>query len=192
MIRAIWECLDHLLGLPIRMSGRVHIGRDTRVRWRSLVARGRNNRLTIGDNSIFHATVSFDAEGGEVIIGNKTYIGRSHIVCHSRVVIGNDVIISWGVTIVDHDSHAISWKNRASDVSDWASGSKNWEHVRRSPVTIEDKVWIGFNASILKGVTVGEGAIIGAGSVVTKDVPPFTVVAGNPARVVRELTNCEE
>jgi galactoside O-acetyltransferase len=60
--------------------------------------------------------------------------------------------------------------------------------VIRKPVKIEDKVWIGFNSIILKGVTVGEGAIVGAGSVVTKDVPPYTIVAGNPARIIRELT----
>ncbi|MDH4236354.1 MAG: hypothetical protein OEV17_03815 [Nitrospira sp.] len=54
-------------------------------------------------------------------------------------------------------------------------------------VDIHDKAWIGLDAIILKGVTIGEGAIVGAGSVVSKDVPPFTIVAGNPARVVREL-----
>ncbi|MBV8923397.1 DapH/DapD/GlmU-related protein, partial [Bradyrhizobium sp.] len=56
-----------------------------------------------------------------------------------------------------------------------------------APVVIADKVWIGFNASILKGVTIGEGAVVGACSVVTRDVPPFAVVAGNPARVIRTL-----
>ena len=55
------------------------------------------------------------------------------------------------------------------------------------PVVIEDKVWIGINATILPGVRVGYGAIIGANSVVTKDVPPMTVVAGNPARTIKEL-----
>jgi acetyltransferase-like isoleucine patch superfamily enzyme len=55
------------------------------------------------------------------------------------------------------------------------------------PVKINDRVWIGFNSIILKGVTIGEGGIVGAGSVVTKDVPPYTIVAGNPARVIREI-----
>jgi galactoside O-acetyltransferase len=67
------------------------------------------------------------------------------------------------------------------------SGKKVWTHVERQPVTIESKAWIGFNVIILKGVTIGEGAIVGAGSVVTKDVPPYTIVGGNPARVIREI-----
>jgi galactoside O-acetyltransferase len=107
------------------------------------------------------------------------------------VTIGSDVIISWGVTVVDHDSHAVSWALRSSDVEDWRMGRKSWEHVPVKPVTIGDKVWIGFGASILKGVTIGEGAVIGAGAVVTRAVPAYTVVGGNPARVVRQLDDGE-
>ncbi|MCZ8192279.1 MAG: DapH/DapD/GlmU-related protein, partial [Microcystis sp. LE19-338.1B] len=59
--------------------------------------------------------------------------------------------------------------------------------IQSAPVVIEDHVWIGFNVGILKGVTIGKGAIIGAGSVVTKDVEPFTVVAGNPAKIIKRL-----
>ncbi|MGC8751800.1 DapH/DapD/GlmU-related protein, partial [Hydrotalea sp.] len=65
---------------------------------------------------------------------------------------------------------------------------KNWEKVKSSPIKIADKAWIGFNVIILKGVTIGEGAIVGAGSVVTKDVPPYAVVAGNPAKIIKYTT----
>jgi galactoside O-acetyltransferase len=67
------------------------------------------------------------------------------------------------------------------------NGVKRWDFVSVRPVRIGDKVWIGFGASILKGVNVGEGSVVGAKAVVTRDVPPYTVVAGNPARVVRQL-----
>jgi galactoside O-acetyltransferase len=122
-----------------------------------------------------------------VTIGDRSYIGASHIVCHTGVTIGADVLISWGVTIVDHDSHSIFWPLRKSDVELWHRGEKSWEHVVVRRVVIGDKAWIGFGASILKGVTIGEGAVVGACSVVTRDVPAYAVVAGNPARVVRQL-----
>ncbi|MEI7431602.1 MAG: acyltransferase, partial [Betaproteobacteria bacterium] len=120
-----------------------------------------------------------------VAIGDRSYIGASHFVCHSRIDIGDDVIISWGVTIVDHNSHSLDWRKRNTDVLLWLQRKKDWVGVKVAPVVIKDRVWIGFGASILKGVTLGEGAVVAAGSVVTKDVPAFTVVGGNPARVIR-------
>ena len=66
--------------------------------------------------------------------------------------------------------------------------NKNWSVVNTKPITIKDKVWIGMNVIILKGVTIGEGAVIGAGSVVTQDVPAWSVVAGNPAKVVKRIS----
>lgn len=105
---------------------------------------------------------------------------------------GDDVVISWGVTIVDHNSHSLSWPERANDVLDWGRGTKDWQNVKIAQVQIDNKVWIGFNAIILKGVAIGEGAIVAAGAVVTKDVPPYSVVAGNPARVIRTLTGSEQ
>ena len=169
----------------------VSIGRDSRVyRWRLGIGAG-TNRVSIGNRCIVQCRISFDGRDGQVRIGDRTYIGSSHIVCHTAVTIGSDVIISWGVTVVDHDSHAVSWAQRSSDVEDWRRGSKSWEHVPVRPVTIGDKVWIGFGASILKGVAIGEGAVIGACAVVTREVPPYAVVAGNPAQVIRLLSEAE-
>ena len=71
------------------------------------------------------------------------------------------------------------------------AGKKDWTHVSCATVIIGNKSWIGFNSIILKGITIGEGAIIGAGSVVTKDVPPWTIVAGNPMRTIREIPEHE-
>lgn len=175
----------------LRFSPRVKLGQRSRVRWGRLGATG-GGSVAVGDDSIIHAKVSFDSAGGKVTIGDRCYIGHSDIVCHTAVSLGNDVVISWGVTIVDHNSHSIDWQFRKGDILDWAAGRKDWSNVRISPVKIEDRVWIGFNAIILKGLTIGEGAVVAAGSVVSKDVAPYTVVAGNPARVVRELERAHE
>jgi acetyltransferase-like isoleucine patch superfamily enzyme len=143
--------------------------------------------FTLGEQSIYAGRLSMDREGAEVHIGARTYVGKSHLVVARSIRIGDDVLVSWGVTIIDHQSHSLQSSERADDVVNWLTGIKEWTHVTIKPVTIGDKVWIGFNAAILPGVTVGEGAVVGACSVVTKDVPPYTIVAGNPARVVREL-----
>jgi acetyltransferase-like isoleucine patch superfamily enzyme len=144
--------------------------------------------VRVGDGSILLADVLFDREGASLTLGDRTFVGKSTIAIASRVGIGNDVLMAWGCTIVDHDSHALRFSDRRDDVSNWYLGIKDWSRVEIEPVIIQDRVWIGLNAIILKGVTIGEGAVVAAGSVVTKDVPPYVVVAGNPARVVRELT----
>ncbi len=68
-----------------------------------------------------------------------------------------------------------------------ASEYKRWDVVEMAPIVIADKVWLGMNVTVLKGVTIGEGSVVAAGSIVTKNVPPWTLVAGNPARIIREL-----
>jgi galactoside O-acetyltransferase len=178
--------VDALLGWKSWRSGAVALGNRTSVDWRRL--RGvAGNRLQIGDCSIIHANIIFEDQGGEVYIGDRSFLGLSTLICFRRVVIGSDVLVSWGATIVDHDSHSLQWDLRRKDVCDWAQSRKNWRHVPCAPVVICDKAWIGFNVTILKGVTIGEGAVVAACSVVTRDVPPRALVAGNPARIIRKL-----
>jgi len=146
------------------------------------------SRLSIGAGSIFQGSISSDREGSEVVIGSNSFVGGTQLVCAQRIEIGDDVLISWGGTIVDHDSHSLVWAERERDVSNTFQGHpKDWTKVRVLPVRICNRAWIGFNVAILRGITIGEGAVVGACSVVTRDVAPYTVVAGNPARLIREL-----
>lgn len=130
---------------------------------------------------------------GKIYIGDHTCIyERTVIGSVKRVHIGCCVIISNHVHIYDNNNHPTSPKIRRSMCMGGFEGdSWRWIHSDAKSIVIEDNVWIGEYASVLKGVTIGTGAIVASHAVVTKDVPPYTIVAGNPARVVKELENDE-
>lgn len=153
--------------------------------WR--IKGGRRCRFSIGRNCIVRSTVVLERADASFSVGDRSFIGNGLISIAQGVEIGSDVMISWGVTITDHNSHSLKFSERMRDVEGWRVGAKDWSGVKVGKVVIKDKGWIGFNAIVLKGVTIGEGAIVGAGSVVTKDVPPWTIVAGNPAIVIKEI-----
>ena len=181
--------VNEVAHLIVSLRTHVEVGEGTSVRWLRLGARG--GRVRIGAQSIVRCRIAFDGPG-VVTIGRRCFIGASHIVCHTAITIGDDAIISWGVTITDHDSHAIEWRGRQNDVSDWMRGKKNWASVKIAPVELGSRVWIGFGVTILKGVTVGDGAVIAARSVVTRNVPANVLVAGTPARIVRQINGLTE
>lgn len=117
----------------------------------------------------------------EIFIGDNVSIETDcHIGCVNRVVIGNNVLIASHVFISDH-SHGLT------DYSDIDIPPLERKLSSKSAVVIEDNVWIGEMAVILSGVTIGQSSIIGANAVVTKSVPPYSVVAGNPARVIKKV-----
>lgn len=155
------------------------------------------NPIKIGNNCMLNCDFIFESEKGEIEIGDRTFInGGTSLISRSKIKIGNDVTIAWGCTLYDHNSHSLDWQERQKDLeqqlNDYNNGldfikNKNWETVKSRPITIEDKVWIGFDCTILNGVTIGEGAIVGAKSVVRENVEPYTIVAGNPAVVIKKL-----
>jgi len=122
-------------------------------------------------------------EPARLSIGNDVRVGSGNTICVAREVrIGNHCRTGQGVKIYDTDLHAQDPAIRRENY-----GAAQVE--RSAPIMIDDDAWIGDNAVILKGVTLHQGAIVGAGAVVTDDVPPNTIVAGNPARIVRRLTS---
>ncbi len=114
-------------------------------------------------------------KNAKLILGSGYITGDAIISCAKKIEIGRNVVIAARTCIRDHDAHTI----------------KSSAHQKTSPVKIGNKVWIGTNATILKGVTIGDGAIIAAGAVVTKDVPAKTIVAGIPAKCIREDVSWE-
>jgi acetyltransferase-like isoleucine patch superfamily enzyme len=143
--------------------------------------------LSFGANVKVYTWTEFNIEpDGVVTIGDDSVLVGAVFMCAELITIGKRVVISYHVTIADSDFHPLDPEARRLDAIANAPGgdlSKRPPVVSR-PVMIEDDVWIGIGAIILKGVRIGRGAKISAGSVVTRDVPAGANVAGNPARII--------
>ena len=148
--------------------------------------------LTIGEDCVIDGNIM--VLHGRMNIGDRVVINEgTHLVCADYIEIGNDVMISWGCNIVDSNMHSLHSADRLEDTKNARIEVENhtigrhldYSKIKSAPVIIKDRAWIGFNAIILKGVTIGKCAIVGAGGVVTHNVPDYAVVAGNPARVVK-------
>jgi acetyltransferase-like isoleucine patch superfamily enzyme len=167
----VWGKNWRLYGVPIVQKHRhstIYIGAGLQLRstWRS-------NPL-----SPHHPVVIGTWQAGaRLTIGDNFGMTGGTLCAAQAIVIGHNVAVGANTTIIDTDFHWLSFEARRID----PAGAKT------APVVIEDDVFIGMSCIILKGVTIGRGSIIGAGSVVTRTVPPGSLVAGNPARIVRSL-----
>jgi len=151
---------------------------------------GDRKRIVVGGKTLVDGELMVLDYGGRIEIGESTYIGMgSRVWSGEQVQIGKHVFVAHNVTITDGNSHQLDADERAAHYQRTVVEGKPFEKgtIKTAPIRIGDHAWINFNVAILKGVTVGEGAIIGAGSVVTKDVPPYVLCAGNPAHVIRAL-----
>ena len=146
--------------------------------------------VVIGDNCRIYGKV-LSQDDGKISIGNNTCIyERSFVGSVNSISIGKCVIISNHVHIFDNNNHPTSPKVREEMSMGGFDGDPwRWKHSTSKPVVIEDNVWIGEYSAVMKGVRIGKGSIVAAHSVVTKDVPPYSVAAGNPARVVKSIEN---
>lgn len=147
------------------------------------------SQLPLGLKTGSHVTLQSAAlsieKNGYVEIGDYSYISGASLAAYHKILIGKYVFIAGGVTIVDTDFHPL---DPATRLLDTIAVSTVGDKSRRpkfdtAPVIIEDDVWIGFNATILKGVTIGKGSVIEPGAVVSKNIPAGSVVSGNPAVV---------
>jgi acetyltransferase-like isoleucine patch superfamily enzyme len=133
--------------------------------------------------------VHFDlGENGRVTIGDYCYFTNVVLLCELEVRIGNYVVIGWNTTLADSDFHPIAPAQRIADAIACSPLGKGRPRppVASKAIVVEDDVWIGPNATILKGVRIGAGAWIEPGSMVTRDVPPGVRIMGNPAQVMGE------
>lgn len=156
-------------GMPnikLARGSRITIGQKT-----TLLSSPRSNPVGLSHGVIIR-TLTPEAT---ITIGDKAGISGASIVARDSITIGDRVLLGANCVIADNDFHPLARSGRAEN-SD--------QNIKTSPVTIGDDVWVGMNATVLKGVTIGEGAIIAAGSLVTRDVLPMEIVAGIPAKKV--------
>jgi acetyltransferase-like isoleucine patch superfamily enzyme len=131
-------------------------------------------RLEVSGPFAFFTGARVDVcRGGTLKLGSGYFNHNASVACFGRIEIGDGVAISDGVTLRDSDNHVLTY----------ADGTRSRPDPQ--PIVIEDGVWIGLNATVLKGVRIGAGAVIGAGALVNRDVPAKCLAAGVPARVIR-------
>jgi acetyltransferase-like isoleucine patch superfamily enzyme len=154
---------------------------------------GPREQVLLHDGVVCRGLLRRESFGDGIIeIGERAYIGDDCIVsCAARVEIGAYVLLGHGVQIFDNDSHPLDAAARAEDWQAILAGGRR-PPIGAAPVRLESHTWVGAGSFVLKGVTVGTGAVIGAGSVVTKDVPAGSIAMGNPARVMYSRDTCED
>jgi acetyltransferase-like isoleucine patch superfamily enzyme len=147
--------------------------------------------IKLGNHVSVYAGCSFSVGvNGFCIVGDFTLLNGALVMTEEKIEIGSNCLISWNVGIADSDFHPLEPAQRLIDARALAPFFKDRPlrpKLKTAPVKICDNVWIGMNAVILKGVTVGDNSVVAAGSVVTKSVEPNVVVAGNPAVVVKRF-----
>ena len=171
--------LSHILNAQLHLRGKARAPFSVRLRGR--IRLSGCGEVVLGKGvSLVGTVVPIELvtyTSGRIEIGNRTFINYgSSIAARASVKIGSCCLLGHYTFVMDNDQHDVV---------------RHMELPQSDPVIIEDHVWIGSKAIVLPGVRIGSRAVIGAGSIVTKDVPPRCVAAGNPARVLRHLTELD-
>lgn len=159
-------------------------GKGVRIVGRIIVFKTPESKIQFGNHCIFNSSSKLNFRGinhpcilqtgtphAKIMIGNHVEMSGTSIVSNHSVTIGNNVLIGANCQIGDRDGHSNRYKSSPK------------------PIIIENDVWLGMNVIVLKGVTIGEHSIIGANSVVTKDIPANSIAAGNPCSVIRTINS---
>jgi acetyltransferase-like isoleucine patch superfamily enzyme len=158
------------------VTGRMHV-------------RAPGGQIRVGSDCLIEGNLSVQAPNGRIVLQDNVYIGGDTLfACSATITIESDVLISYQCLFMDSDNHSLNFQKRLRDLAEVRSNSYDWSLIDSRPIRVCRGAWVGARSIILKGVTIGTGSIVGAGSVVTRDVPPWSIVAGNPARLIRHLS----
>lgn len=189
-LKRIWW---DLTVIPALRAAGVEIAEKVQIQGRPIVSLASGSRIRIGARCVLCSDSQINAlginhpvvlrtlrPGAEIVIGEDTGMSGGSICAAVSVRIGAGCLIGANVTLADTDFHALSPANRRYN--------RNPDEIVVSPIVIEDNVFIGADVFVLKGVTIGKNSVIGAGSVVTRDIPENSIAAGNPARVIKSIS----
>lgn len=174
----------------IRFSKKVQLNGEGQKFYRttkvSLIKNSKPSDIIIESNARIHG-ILISNNGGKIRIGKFVHIApNAKIACVNSISIGAYTGIGSFVTIVDNNYHPVNpYDRKIMRQTSEGSDKRSWVHSDSKPIVIGENVWVGEYARILKGVTIGENSIVAANTVVTKDVPPNSIVAGNPGKVVK-------
>lgn len=188
-LRVIWW--RFVLPRRVKWLG-VRAARSVQFYGMPIISIEQGSRIEIGERTVICSNSAMTAlgvnhpvvlrtlrSGAEILIGSNTGMSGGTICAATRVEIGNECLFGANVTIADTDFHALNPVGRRYN--------SNPLEIGAMPITIEDNVFIGTGTMVLKGVRIGKNSVVGAGSVVTKDVPPNSIAAGSPAKILRRL-----
>ncbi len=172
-----------LLKLICPKNKNIRVGKTASI---YLLWNSRPEDISISDNCIVNGEL-MSGWNGKISLGEFSAIGKGSVIRSvERVVVGRCVAISTNVVIADNNSHPVNPADRLIlQKTPPGSFERSWINSEHAPIIIGDNCWIGENSRICKGVTIGDGAIVAANAVVTKDVPANSIVAGNPGRIVK-------
>jgi acetyltransferase-like isoleucine patch superfamily enzyme len=178
------------LGMPSNVSIGKNVYIDSSYGFAAVASR-ENPAIIVGDCAgVYDRAAFIVGSRGKVTVGAFTVLNGTYIICDERVDIGSHCLLSWGVAISDNWMPSIaSVDSRRSALESVPSDSTRHQPAsgKPRPVVIEDNVWVGFDAVIMPGVTLGRGSIIGARSIVRESIPPYAIVVGDPTRIIRYI-----
>jgi acetyltransferase-like isoleucine patch superfamily enzyme len=175
-----WVIMNHVVTRPrwfVRLLAPIyqHRGKYSVIHRSARMDTPPYRKFSLGDYSVIESFACINNAVGDVLIGDHTRIGLHNTII-GPVKIGNHVNLAQGITVTALNHNFDDAKKRIDE-----------QGVSTNPVTIEDDVWVGANAVILPGVTIGNHCVVAAGAVVTKDVPPHSLVAGVPAKIIKQI-----
>ena len=186
MISLITKILNRIKSIIAKIKIN-SLGKNTKA-YCLVFKRDKSSVINIGKNSLINGRLVTESKNSKIELGDNVFVGGHTIFdCLQEIKVSDNVLISYECILSDHDSHSVETKKREMDLYRFQNKKMNWDQVSSKPIFIKKNAWIGMRSIILKGVTVGEGSIVAAGSVVTKDVPDYNLVAGNPAVIKKKL-----